>query len=92
MCVVDFCATSMVKGVEERGVEHVALLETYVRAYNKIVDDRPANMNAGLHLCRGNSKNGMHFSKGGYDRIARCDWKSTSTVTTSSRARAPSSR
>ncbi len=65
-----FCADSMIKGMEERGIDHVALLNTYIRAYNKIVDDHPADMTVGLHLCRGNFKNGMHFSEGGYDRIA----------------------
>ncbi|RPD54114.1 UROD/MetE-like protein [Lentinus tigrinus ALCF2SS1-7] len=65
-----FCADSMIKGMEERGVDHVALLDTYIRAYNKIVTDHPADMTVGLHLCRGNFKNGMHFSEGGYDRIA----------------------
>ena len=65
-----FCADSMIKGMEERGVDHEALLETYIRAYNKIVTDHPADLTIGLHLCRGNFKNGMHFSEGGYDRIA----------------------
>jgi len=27
-------------------------------------------MTIGLHLCRGNFKDGLHFSEGGYDRIA----------------------
>lgn len=60
----------MIKGMEERGVDHAALLDTYIRAYNKIVTGHPADMTIGLHLCRGNFKNGMHFSEGGYDRIA----------------------
>lgn len=27
-------------------------------------------MCVGLHICRGNFKGGLHFSEGGYDRIA----------------------
>ncbi|KAI0333365.1 UROD/MetE-like protein [Cubamyces sp. BRFM 1775] len=65
-----FCAESMIKGMEERGIDHEALLDTYIRAYNNCLKNRPADMNVGLHLCRGNFRNGMHFSEGGYDRIA----------------------
>ncbi|TBU22674.1 UROD/MetE-like protein [Dichomitus squalens] len=65
-----FCAESMIRGMEERGVDHVALLDTYIATYNKLLAEKPADMTAGLHLCRGNFKNGMHFSEGGYDRIA----------------------
>ncbi|KAI0365469.1 UROD/MetE-like protein [Pilatotrama ljubarskyi] len=65
-----FCAESMIKGMEERGVDHEALLNTYIKAYNDCLKGRPADMTVGLHLCRGNFKNGMHFSEGGYDRIA----------------------
>lgn len=53
-----------------KGIDHEALLDTYIRAYNKILDSRPTDMTAGLHLCRGNFKDGVHFSEGGYDRIA----------------------
>ena len=49
-----FCAESMIKGMEERGVDHEALLDTYIRAYNNCLKNRPADMNVGLHLCRGN--------------------------------------
>ena len=65
-----FCAESMIKGMEERGIDHAALLDTYIRAYNNCLKGRPADMTVGLHLCRGNFRAGMHFSEGGYDRIA----------------------
>ncbi|OCH93287.1 UROD/MetE-like protein [Obba rivulosa] len=65
-----FCAESMIEGMEERGVDHQALLDTYIRAYNSCLEGRPADLTVGLHLCRGNFKDGMHFSEGGYDRIA----------------------
>ena len=60
----------MIKGMEERGVDHAALLDTYIRAYNNCLKGRPTDMTVGLHLCRGNFRAGMHFSEGGYDRIA----------------------
>lgn len=65
-----FCAESMIKGMEERGIDHEALLDLYIQAYNDCLKDRPADMVIGLHLCRGNFRNGIHFSEGGYDRIA----------------------
>ena len=65
-----FCAESMISGMEERGIDHAALLDTYIRTYNLCLKNRPKDMTVGLHLCRGNFKDGMHFSEGGYDRIA----------------------
>ncbi|GJE97271.1 UROD/MetE-like protein [Phanerochaete sordida] len=65
-----FCAESMITGMEALGLDHAALLDTYVRAYNACLAGRPADLVVGLHLCRGNFKDGMHFSEGGYDRIA----------------------
>ncbi|KAI0763249.1 UROD/MetE-like protein [Irpex lacteus] len=65
-----FCADSMIKGMEERGIDHEALLDTYIKAYNDCLKGRPEDMTVGLHLCRGNFRGGKHFSEGGYDRIA----------------------
>jgi len=65
-----FCAESMITGMEEQGIDHEALLDLYIKVYNECIKGRPADMTVGLHLCRGNFKNGMHFSEGGYDRIA----------------------
>ncbi|PSS35549.1 hypothetical protein PHLCEN_2v1512 [Hermanssonia centrifuga] len=65
-----FCADSMISGMEERGIDHEGLLDLYIKTYNDCLKDHPQDMNVGLHLCRGNFKDGMHFSEGGYDRIA----------------------
>ncbi|KAI0092857.1 hypothetical protein BDY19DRAFT_511757 [Irpex rosettiformis] len=65
-----FCADSMIKGMEERGIDHEALLDTYIKTYNDCLKGRPEDLTVGLHLCRGNFRGGMHFSEGGYDRIA----------------------
>ncbi|GJE97270.1 UROD/MetE-like protein [Phanerochaete sordida] len=65
-----FCAESMISGMQEAGIDPDAMLDLYVRVYNDCLKGKPADMVAGLHLCRGNFKDGMHFSEGGYDRIA----------------------
>ena len=65
-----FCAESMITGMEQLGIDHEALLDLYIKAYNDCLKDRPADLTVGLHLCRGNFRGGIHFSEGGYDRIA----------------------
>ena len=60
----------MIQGMEALHIDHEALLDTYIQAYNDCLKGHPADMVVGLHLCRGNFKDGMHFSEGGYDRIA----------------------
>ena len=51
-----FCAESMISGMEERGVDHEALLDKYIDVYNDCLKGRPSDMNVGLHLCRGSFK------------------------------------
>lgn len=46
----------MISGMEERGVDHEALLDKYIDVYNDCLKGRPSDMNVGLHLCRGNFK------------------------------------
>jgi methionine synthase II (cobalamin-independent) len=65
-----FCDEGMLAGMQRAGVDAATMLDLYVRVYNDCLRDKPADMVAGLHLCRGNFKNGKHFSEGGYDRIA----------------------
>ena len=60
----------MITGMEQLGIDHEALLDLYIKAYNDCLKDRPADLTVGLHLCRGNFRGGIHFSEGGYDRIA----------------------
>jgi len=60
----------MLEGMRNEGVDSEAVLDLYIKVYNGILKDRPADMTMGLHLCRGNFKDGVHFSEGGYDRIA----------------------
>ncbi|KAJ6519752.1 hypothetical protein C8R45DRAFT_1085714 [Mycena sanguinolenta] len=65
-----FCNEDMISGMEAAGVDHEALLDTYIRATNLCTADRPADLHIGLHMCRGNFRGGVHFSEGGYHRIA----------------------
>ncbi|KAJ6604584.1 hypothetical protein DFH09DRAFT_1354306 [Mycena vulgaris] len=64
-----FCNEEMIEGMKAAGVDHEALLDTYIRATNLCTVDRPQDLNIGLHMCRGNFA-GLHFSEGGYHRIA----------------------
>ncbi|KAJ7634237.1 hypothetical protein DFH06DRAFT_1003996 [Mycena polygramma] len=65
-----FCDEGMISGMEAAGVDHERLLDTYIRAINICTVDRPADLNIGLHMCRGNYRGGVYFSEGGYHRIA----------------------
>ncbi|KAH9487004.1 Putative protein YxjH [Psilocybe cubensis] len=79
----------MIFGMEQAGVDHEALLDTYIRAINVVTQGRPDDLTIGVHMCRGNFKvclfllhgsdhlmddinfqGGMHFTEGGYERIA----------------------
>lgn len=65
-----FCNEQMIAGMEQAGVDHEALLDTYIRAVNVCTQGRPSDLRIGVHMCRGNFKGGVHFSEGGYGRIA----------------------
>ncbi|KZV74157.1 UROD/MetE-like protein [Peniophora sp. CONT] len=65
-----FCSEKMLAGMKEEGVDADRLLQLYVNVYNDCLREKPADMCAGVHLCRGNFKGGRHFSEGGYDAIA----------------------
>lgn len=46
----------MIIGMEKAGVDHEALLDTYIRAINVITQGRPNDLTIGVHMCRGNFK------------------------------------
>ena len=72
---VDDCAFTMlldddVRGrLEERGDDTEQLLDTYIRAINLALQDRPEGMVIATHLCRGNNR-GHWLASGGYDVVA----------------------
>ncbi|GLB41446.1 putative UROD MetE-like protein [Lyophyllum shimeji] len=64
-----FCSESMISGMEAEGIDHEALLDTYIRSMNLCTQGRPDDLTFGVHMCRGNYR-GKHFSEGSYQRIA----------------------
>lgn len=65
-----FCSESMLDGMKKDGLDSEAIFDLYVKTYNDCLRDLPKDFNTGIHLCRGNFKDGRHFAEGGYDRIA----------------------
>ncbi|GJJ09543.1 hypothetical protein Clacol_003766 [Clathrus columnatus] len=65
-----FCSESMLEGMKNDGLDSEAILDLYIKTYNDAVQGLPEDFNVGIHLCRGNFKDGRHFAEGGYDRIA----------------------
>ncbi len=55
-----FCADSTIEGMEEAGVDSEKLFDTYIKLYNDILKNRPAELTIGLHTCRGNYKVGRN--------------------------------
>lgn len=51
-----FCDEDMITGMERSGVDHEALLDTYIRAINLVTHGRPNDLTISLHMCRGNYK------------------------------------
>ena len=49
-----FCSEAMISGMTNAGVDHEALLDTYIRAINLCIKDRPTDLTVGVHVCRGN--------------------------------------
>ncbi|GAA5892294.1 hypothetical protein JCM6882_003632 [Rhodosporidiobolus microsporus] len=66
-----FCAIDMLEGMKAEGIDPATVLDDYIQLYNDCVRDAPKDMVIGLHLCRGNFKDGMHFSEGGYEHISK---------------------
>ena len=54
---------------KELGGDPTALIGLYIKAMNDAAAGRPADMTAGMHMCRGNYK-GRWVTEGGYDDIA----------------------
>jgi len=50
----------MISGMEQAGVDHEALLDTYIRAINVVTEGRPDDLTLSIHMCRGNFKVRLH--------------------------------
>ena len=55
--------------LKARGDDWNALIDKYIAVTNRILKDAPADMQIGMHLCRGN-RGGSWHSEGSYDAVA----------------------
>ena len=62
------CDPANREAVRRRGDDPEALIDLYIDAINRSIEDRPAGMAVCVHLCRGNAGHGM--ADGGYEPIA----------------------
>ena len=53
----------------DQGENPEALIETYINVLNRALEDRPADITVGIHLCRGNFR-GRWMAAGGYEPVA----------------------
>jgi len=51
-----FCNDKVIAQMEAAGVDHEALLDTYIRAINICTAERPNDLTISVHMCRGNFK------------------------------------
>ena len=63
------CDERMRENARQLGEDPDELPETYAALINAAIKDRPENMSACIHLCRGNAKS-RWFASGGYDPVA----------------------
>jgi 5-methyltetrahydropteroyltriglutamate--homocysteine methyltransferase len=63
------CDVSVQGEVRHRGEDPKSLIKTYARLINGAIQNRPADLTVGIHLCRGNLK-GSWMAEGGYGFIA----------------------
>jgi 5-methyltetrahydropteroyltriglutamate--homocysteine methyltransferase len=63
------CDPKMRAGAVERGDDPNDLPRTYAALINAVIDNRPADLTIGVHLCRGNFRS-TWFAEGGYEPVA----------------------
>ncbi len=63
------CDADARAAVKQRGEDPDRLTATYARLINRAIEQRPAGVTVGMHLCRGNLK-GAWMAEGGYEPIA----------------------
>ncbi len=63
------CDENVRARVNAHGEDPARLLETYIGVVNRVLEQRPAGMTIGMHLCRGNLR-GRWMAAGGYEAIA----------------------
>ena len=63
------CSEVELAKARERGHDTDRLQEHYVRAINRAIADKPADMTIGMHVCRGNFRS-TWIAEGGYEPVA----------------------
>lgn len=63
------CDPKMRASAAERGEDPNELPRTYSNLINSVIDNRPADLTVGIHLCRGNYRS-TWFAEGGYEPVA----------------------
>ncbi|WHS97926.1 MAG: 5-methyltetrahydropteroyltriglutamate--homocysteine S-methyltransferase [Pantoea stewartii] len=63
------CSDEQKREIRERGDDPEQLARTYARVLNKALEDKPADLTVGLHVCRGNFRS-TWISEGGYEPVA----------------------
>ena len=63
------CDPKMRVAAEGRGEDPNELPRTYAALINEVINDRPADLTVGIHLCRGNYRS-TWFAEGGYEPVA----------------------
>jgi len=63
------CDPKMRAAAQARGEDPNELPRTYAALINSVIDNRPADLMVGIHLCRGNYRS-TWFAEGGYEPVA----------------------
>ncbi|MDQ1212076.1 cobalamin-independent methionine synthase II family protein [Pantoea anthophila] len=63
------CSEDQKRDIRARGDDPAQLAQTYARVLNKALEDKPADLTVGLHVCRGNFRS-TWISEGGYGPVA----------------------
>jgi 5-methyltetrahydropteroyltriglutamate--homocysteine methyltransferase len=71
------CDPKMRADAKERGEDPNELPRTYAALINSVIDNRPADLTVGIHLCRGNYRS-TWFAEGGYEPVAEVLFNSIS--------------
>lgn len=63
------CSEDQKRQIRERGDDPEQLAHIYARVLNKALENKPADLTVGLHVCRGNFRS-TWISEGGYEPVA----------------------
>lgn len=82
-----FCDAAFLAGCEKDGTNTDELLNLYIQVYSWIFgplksNGKYADLEVGIHLCRGNMAGSTHWVSGGYEKIAEKLFNDTSGIHT----------